>query len=224
MPKISPHAIVEKGAELAEGVRVGSFSYIGPKVRIGPGCIIENNVTIVGQTSLGERNHVFPMAAIGMPPDGAADGGASVTGDANSFREHVTVYAGIERPTQVGTDNLFMIDCAVGAGAVVGDHSIFANLTHVGPGAHVADYAQTSGFAALEGGVTVGADTFIAGYAGLDRDVPRAAAGGRARGGLTLHRGLRRPRPRRAALRRGPGQPVPRPRGQHAQAEALRVR
>jgi len=172
MPGISPHAIVEKGAKLAEGVRVGPFSYIGPKVRIGPGCIIENNVTIVGRTSLGERNHVFPMAAIGLCSDGPADAGACVTGDANSFREHVTVYGGADGPTRIGTDNLVMIDCTIGAGAVVGDHCIFANLTHVGPGARVADYTQTSGFAAIGQGVTIGAYTFIAGYAGIGRDVP----------------------------------------------------
>ena len=114
MQGISPHAIVEKGAKLAEGVRIGPFSYIGPKVRIGPGCIIENNVTIVGRTSLGERNHVFPMAAIGLCPDGPADGGACVTGDANSFREHVTIYGGADGPTRIGTDNLLMIDCTIG--------------------------------------------------------------------------------------------------------------
>ncbi len=172
MPIISPHAIVEEGAELAEGVRVGSFSYIGPKVSIGPGCIIENNVTIVGATTLGELNHVFPMAAIGLSPDGCEGDGVCVTGDANSFREHVTVYAGVDGPTRIGADNLFMIDCTVGAAATVGDHCIFANLTHIGAGAHVADYIHTSGVATIEDGVTVGAYTFIAGYAGIDRDVP----------------------------------------------------
>ena len=40
MPNVSPHAVVEPTAQLADGVRVGAFTYIGPEVRIGQGCYI----------------------------------------------------------------------------------------------------------------------------------------------------------------------------------------
>lgn len=172
MSEISPKAIVEPGAELADDVRVGPFSYVGPHVRIGAGCVIENNVSLTGHTTLGERNHVFPMAAIGASLDGPEDRAVCRIGDANSFREHVTVYGGAETPTRVGADNLIMIDSTVGAGAEIGNHCVIANLTHIGPAARMEDYTHTSGFAAIEPGVTVGAYTFIVAYAGIDRDVP----------------------------------------------------
>ncbi len=171
MSRISPQAIVEPGAQLAADVVVGPFSYIGPRVRLGTGCIIENNVTIVGDTVLGERNHVFPMAVIGIAGASGEDGSVRI-GDANAFREHVTVYGGVGEPTRVGNDNLLMIDSSVGVSAIVADHCILANVTHVGPGAILQDYTHTSGFSTVDPGVTVGTYTFIAAYTGIDRDTP----------------------------------------------------
>jgi UDP-N-acetylglucosamine acyltransferase len=171
MPRISPHAIIEKGAHLADDVTVGPFSYIGPHVRVGAGCVIENNVTLIGQTVLGQNNRVFPMCVIGTGADGHPDG-ACVVGDANAIREHVTICGGRKEPTRVGRDNLIMIDCHLGAGAAVGDHCIFANCTHVGDGGKVEDYVRTSAFTTVEPGSKVGAYTFIAGFTGIDRDAP----------------------------------------------------
>ncbi|MDY6914265.1 MAG: hypothetical protein SVT52_07415 [Planctomycetota bacterium] len=172
MPDISPLAVVKPGAELAADVCVGPFSYIGPEVRIGAGCIIENNVTITGRTTLGDKNHVFPLTAIGASGGNGLGDGECVLGTANTIREHVTIYAGLERPTSIGTDNLVMIHTEIGDGAVIGDHGIFDNCSHIGSSADVGDYVRTSGFAAICPGVTVGAYTFVTGYASVDRDAP----------------------------------------------------
>ena len=172
MPQISRYAVVEETARLAEDVQVGAFSYIGPHVRIGPGCVIHNNATVTGRTTLGDRNVVFPMAVVGACADASAGPGECEIGQANAFREHVTVYAGIESPTRIGADNLIMINSQIGAGATVGDHAIFANCTVVGPGAVVEDYVRTSGFTTVFPRVRVGAYTMVAGYAGIDRDAP----------------------------------------------------
>ena len=173
MPDISPHSIVEKGAKLARDVRVGPFCYVGPNVHIGPGCVLHNNVTVVGRTTLGEQNHVFPLAVIGLGPDGEGARGKCVIGNANSIREHVTIYGGTSRcPTRIGQDNLLMIASQVGAGATLGDHGIFANCTHIAAHAVFEDYVRTSAWSTVEEGVTVGAYTFIAGYVHVDRDAP----------------------------------------------------
>lgn len=173
MPEISKQAIVEKGAKIDDDVKIGPFTYIGPHVRIGPGCIIQNNVTIAGRTTLGERNRIFPMAVIGASDgSGAQNDGAVELGQANVIREHATIYAGIERPTQIGADNLIMVGCQVGAGCRLGNHGIFVNSTHFGAGAVAEDYVHTSAFIMIEPGVTVGAYTFTVGYAQIDRDAP----------------------------------------------------
>ena len=171
MPEISKYAMVDKGASLADDVRVGPFARIGPQVRIEPGCVIENNVTITGRTVLGAKTRVFPMAAIGVGQDGG-DGGPCLIGQATSIREHVVIHGGLDGPTRIGSDNLIMIACQVGAGACLGDHGIFANCTRIGAGAVVEDYVGTSGFAVIGPGAGVGAYTFIAGYATVDRYAP----------------------------------------------------
>ncbi|MCD4825891.1 MAG: hypothetical protein K8S55_14965 [Phycisphaerae bacterium] len=173
MPDISPHSIVEKGAKIARDVRIGAYCYIGPKVQIGPECVIENNVTLVGNTTIGPKCHLHPMAVVGAVLDGDESKGTCVIGEANSLREHVTVYAGTQRkPTTIGQDNLIMIACQVGAGATIGNHGIFANCTHIADGAIIEDYVRTSAFGFIDKGMTVGAYSFTAGYVHVDHDVP----------------------------------------------------
>ena len=172
MAKISRKAIVAKGAQLAKDVCVGPFAYIGPEVRIAAGCIIENNATVVGQTSLGEKTHVFPMAVIGTPPDGEGETGRCNIGAANTVRENVTIYGGARKATQIGANNLIMVGCSIGAGANVGDHIILDNCSHLCADAAVEDYVRTSGFTIIRRERTVGAYSFTAGYVEIDRDAP----------------------------------------------------
>lgn len=178
MAEISPFAVVERGAELAEDVRIGPFSYVGPEVRIGPGCILENNATVTGKTTLGARNHIFPMAVVGARPDDeGVPGRCPLSGQcaldqANTVREHVVIYGGYEQATRIGSDNLIMIGCQIGPGATLGNHEILANCTHVLAGAVLEDYVRTSAFPVVDARVRVGAYSFIAGYARIDQDAP----------------------------------------------------
>jgi UDP-N-acetylglucosamine acyltransferase len=173
MADVSPQSIVEDGAKLGDGVRIGPYCYIGPDVTIGRNCTIENNVTIVGHTKLGEDCHAFPLAVIGVSRDGDDSKSHCTLGNANHVREHTTVYGGTKRrPTTLGQDNLLMIASQVGPGATVGDHGIFANCTHIGPKAVIKDYVRCSAFSLIGEGTTVGAYTFTAGYALVDRDAP----------------------------------------------------
>ncbi|MBI5725572.1 MAG: hypothetical protein HZA50_16560 [Planctomycetes bacterium] len=171
MPKISPLAIIEKGAELAEDVVVGPFSHIGQHVKIAAGCVIDNSVTVTGKTAIGENCCISALAVVGASANGAKTQGVCQIGKAVRIREHVTVYAGIDAPTQIGDDNLIMVASIVGAGASLGDHGIFANCTHFAPGAKVEEYVRISAFVTV-GAVTLGAYTFVAGYCEIDRDVP----------------------------------------------------
>ncbi|MBN1553211.1 MAG: hypothetical protein JXA11_00580 [Phycisphaerae bacterium] len=173
MADISPYSIVEKGAKIARNVRVGPFCYIGANVTLGAGTVIESNVTLVGNTRLGEQNRVFPMAVIGATHDGDEQKGCCVIGNANSIREHVAVYAGSpKQPTKIGQNNLVMIASQVGAGVTIGDHGIFANCSHIAGGAKIEDYVRTSAFTYVGENVTVGAYTFVAGFVQVDHDAP----------------------------------------------------
>jgi len=173
MPEIAPSSIIDPKARIADDVVIGPFCFIGPNVSVGPGCIIENNVTIVGNTTLGGQNHIFPMSVIGTTGEGDEEQGVCVIGNANSIREHVTIYAGNpDRPTTIGRDNLIMIACQIGEEAQVGDHGIFANCTYLGPRSVIEDYVRISAFSFVDQSITVGAYSFTAGYTHVDTDAP----------------------------------------------------
>jgi len=172
MPDISPLAVVETGAKLAEDVRIGPFSYIGEQAELAAGCVVDNSVTIAGKTSLGENSHVYPMAVIGAAGQGQTDHGRCIIGEANTIREHATVYCGKGRTTRIGNNNLIMIGCVIGAGASIADHGIFDNCSHIGPGAKVGNYVRMSGFATVCPDKAVGDYAFVTGYASVDRDAP----------------------------------------------------
>jgi len=66
--RISAHAFVDPNAQLGDEIEVGPFCVVGPDVSLGHGCILSNNVTITGHTSIGERNRFFPGSVIGAEP------------------------------------------------------------------------------------------------------------------------------------------------------------
>ena len=63
MAKVHPTAIVDAGAELADGVTVGPFCIVGPGVRLGARTKLHSSV-VIEQTTMGEDNEVWPGAII----------------------------------------------------------------------------------------------------------------------------------------------------------------
>ena len=68
MPKISPLAVVDSKAHVAEDVEVGPFCVIGPNVVIGSGCKLLSHVVIDGHTTIGRDNTFFPYCVVGGKP------------------------------------------------------------------------------------------------------------------------------------------------------------
>ena len=116
MPKTSPHAVIDRKAEIADDVEVGPFCVIGPDVKIEGGCRLLNNVTILGRTTIGRDNVFFPNAVIGTAPQDKKFKGENtqvVIGNANVFREAVTIHVGTEKGggiTRIGDNGLFMVN------------------------------------------------------------------------------------------------------------------
>src|SRR4051812_49292090 len=136
-PKISPHAVVDKEADIADDVEIGPFCVIGPDVKIGPGCRLFNNVTILGHTTIGAKNVFFPNAVIGAPPQDLKYKGGNTRleiGDGNTFREASTVHVGTEKGggvTRVGSENLVMINAHLGHDVQLGSRCIISNNTMI---------------------------------------------------------------------------------------------
>jgi UDP-N-acetylglucosamine acyltransferase len=130
---VHPSAVVEDGATIAAGAKVGPFSLIGADVVLAAGVEIKSHAVVTGRTEVGEDTIVFPGAVIGeIPQDLKFKGEPTrlVVGKRNRIREGVTMNTGTEGGgglTSVGDDCLFMTGAHVAHDARVGDRVIVAN-------------------------------------------------------------------------------------------------
>jgi UDP-N-acetylglucosamine acyltransferase len=178
MPKISPHAVIDPSAELAEDVEVGPFCVIGPGVKIGSGCRLLNNVTVLGRTTIGKDNVFFPNAVIGAAPQDKKFKGETTEltiGNANVFREAVSIHVGTEKGggiTRVGDNGLYMVNAHIGHDAQIGNNVVISN------NAMIAGHVVCENNVAIMGGVgvhhfvTLGESAYIGGYSRIHYDVP----------------------------------------------------
>ena len=65
---IHPLAVVETGAKVADGVKIGPFSYIGSQVTLNSGVEIKSHVVVTGSTEIGQETIVYPFSVIGEIP------------------------------------------------------------------------------------------------------------------------------------------------------------
>lgn len=149
MVKIHPTAIVDSAAELADGVEIGAYAYVGGRVRLGEGTVVSHHATVDGNTQMGKNNQIFPYAFIGGKTHDlkyvGGDPGLKI-GDNNVFREYTTVHAATmeEHYTLVGDNNNILAyshiahDCVVGNYIVMSSHAALAGHVVVGDHAVIA--------------------------------------------------------------------------------------
>jgi UDP-N-acetylglucosamine acyltransferase len=178
MPKISPHAVIDPLAEIAEDVEVGPFCVIGPKVKIGSGCRLLNNVTILGRTTIGKDNVFFPNAVIGAAPQDKKFKGETtelIIGNANVFREAVTIHVGTDLGggvTQIGDNGLYMVNAHIGHDARIGNGVVIANNVMISGHVVCENNVAIMGGVGIHHFVTVGEGAYIGGYSRVHYDVP----------------------------------------------------
>jgi UDP-N-acetylglucosamine acyltransferase len=175
---IDARAVVDPGAEIAEGVEVGPFAVIGPGVRIGAGSWIGPHAVVKGPTVLGRNTRVFQFASIGDAPQDKKYAGEPtrlVVGDRNVFREFCSVNrgtAGGRGETTIADDCLFMAYSHVAHDCIVGSHCIMSNCTALAGHVALGDWVILSGYSAIHQFCKIGAHAFLANNAAVTRDVP----------------------------------------------------
>lgn len=168
MPNIHPTAIIESGAQLADGVTVGAYAYIGAEVSIGTGTVVHHHATVEGWTTMGEGNEVWPYAMVGgKTHDLKYTGGRPglKIGDRNVFREYSTVHCGTNDGefTKMGNDNHVLAyshiahDCQVGNHLVMSSHAALGGHVIVGDRVVVGWNAGTHQFCRIGSYAMVGA-------------------------------------------------------------------
>lgn len=181
---IHPTAIIEDGASLAPDVVVGAHAYVGPLVKLGPGCRLHHHATVEGNTTMGERNEVFPYALIGgrtQDKKWSGDEAPVLIGDDNIFREFCTVHPATfaDRCTRIGSNNLFCAYSHIGHECHVGSGCVFSNNATLGGHVRVGDDVIIGGLTAVHQFCQVGRGAMIGGCCKVLQDVlPNALAEG----------------------------------------------
>jgi UDP-N-acetylglucosamine acyltransferase len=177
MAKIHPTAIIEDGAVLGKGVRIGPYCTVSAETNLGDGVVLDSHVVIGGRTTIGPNNRVFPFAAIGTPPQDmkyAGEPSELILGANNVIREHVTMHPGTSGGgmiTRVGNNCLFMVGAHLAHDCQVGDHVILVNNVNLGGHVEIQDHAIVGGMSAVHQFVRIGRHAMIGGKSAVENDV-----------------------------------------------------
>jgi UDP-N-acetylglucosamine acyltransferase len=177
VPRIHPTAVIAPEAELATDVEVGPYVVIEGRVRIGSGCILRPYAHLCGPLTVGRGNVVFSGAVLGERPQHLQYKGEPTDleiGDANIFREHVTVHRGTTYSgrTQIGSRNFFMAGCHIAHDCRIGDGCILANGALVGGHCVIDNGVYLSGNCAIHQFVRIGRLALLSGCSATTKDIP----------------------------------------------------
>lgn len=174
---IHPSAVVHPKAQVGDQCRIGPYCVIGEHVALGPRCRLHSHVVIDGHTTLGADNEIFPFASLGLKTqDLKWKGGITRTeiGDANTFREYVTVHSatGDGETTIVGSRNHILAYSHIAHNVRVGSHVIMSNVATLAGHVTVEDHAVVGGLAAVHQFCRIGKMAIVGGCSKVVQDVP----------------------------------------------------
>ena len=188
MSLIHASAVIESGASLGEGVRIGPFCHVGARVVLEAGVELVSHVVVAGRTSVGARSRIFPFASIGHQPQDLKFHGEESTLSIGSdclIREGVTMNPGTEAgglATVIGNKCTFLANSHVAHDCKVGNNVIFSNNVMLAGHCIIGDYAILGGGCGIHQFVRIGPQAIVQGLAAVGEDViPYGmAAGNRA--------------------------------------------
>jgi UDP-N-acetylglucosamine acyltransferase len=175
---IHPSAVVGPEVELASDVQVGPFSVLEGPIRIGSGTIIESHACLSGPLEMGRDNLVSHGAVLGKAPQHRGYRGETTglrIGDANQFREHVTIHRGTPEgrgETTIGDRNLFMVGCHLGHDGIVHNDCTLTNGALLAGHCELHDGCILSGYAAVQQRVRIGRLAMLGGLGSTTKDIP----------------------------------------------------
>lgn len=178
MSKIHSTAVIDRTAELADGVEVGPYALIGPRVIIGAGTRLRPHAVIVSDTVIGSGCDIYPGAVVGADPQDFKYQGEPtelIIGNHNKIRECVTINRGTSLgggKTLLGDRNLLMAYAHVAHDCIIGNDCIITNSVQLAGHIKIEDMAIISGMVGIHHFCTIGAMSFVAGLSAVRSDVP----------------------------------------------------
>lgn len=176
---IHPTAIIDASAKIADDVKVGPYTIVGPDVEIASGCEIASHVVINGPTKIGKNNRMFQFASVGEEPQDKKFYGEKQAileiGDNNLIRENVTINRGTAQGggiTKIGNNNWIMAYVHIAHDCIVGNDNIFANNASLAGHVLIDDYVILGGFTLISQFNHMASHSFSAMGSVISRNVP----------------------------------------------------
>ncbi|MFC5374639.1 UDP-3-O-(3-hydroxymyristoyl)glucosamine N-acyltransferase [Brevundimonas faecalis] len=171
---IEPGAVLGEGVRIGRGSRIGANTVVGPGVQIGRDCLISPGVSI-GFALLGDRVKLLAGARIGEAGFGAA---GSRTGPVDIPQLGRVI---LQDGVTVGANSC--IDRGAYGDTVIGENTKIDNLVMIGHNCVIGRNNLLAGHAGLAGSVTTGDNCIFGGRAGVGDHITigegaRVAAGG----------------------------------------------
>jgi UDP-N-acetylglucosamine acyltransferase len=175
--QIHPSAIVEAGATLGPGCKIGAFCMVGPEVTLGAGVELKSHAVVTGWTEVGDETIIFPFACVGEVPQDLKFKGERTRltiGKRCRIREGATLNTGTEGGggiTRVGDDCLLMTGAHVGHDATLGNRVILANQAAIAGHCHIGDDVIIGGLSGVHQWVRIGHGAIIGAVTMVTNDV-----------------------------------------------------
>jgi len=170
-------AIISDKARISENVEIGPYCVIGPNVSIETGTKIHSHVNVMGNTTIGKENEIFPFTSIGNEPQDLKYQGEEnslIIGDKNKIREYVNINPGTKMGggiTKIGNNNLFMVFSHIAHDCEIENNIVLANNVQVGGHVNIQNYAIIGGSCAIHQFSRIGELAMIGGMTGVLSDV-----------------------------------------------------
>jgi UDP-N-acetylglucosamine acyltransferase len=175
---IHPTAVVDPGAEVGAGVRIGPFAVVGAGVRLGDGTTVGPHAVLEGPLEIGAGCQIGAGAAIGLPPQDlkwrpGVPSGVRI-GAETVVREYATIHRATtpEGWTVIGRGCYLMAQSHVAHDCHLGDGVILTGFSGLTGFVQVGDRAVISGLTGVHQFVRIGTLAFLAGCSRIAQDVP----------------------------------------------------
>lgn len=175
--KIHPSTVIEEGASIGAGTKIGPFCFVGHDVSLADNVELKSHVVVDGWTDIGEETVIFPFASIGHIPQDLKFSGERTKleiGLRNRIREHVTMNPGTIGGggiTKVGNDGLFMMGVHIGHDCIVGDYVVLANNASLGGHCVIENNVVIGALAGVHQFCRIGRSAMIGGLSAVVADV-----------------------------------------------------
>jgi UDP-N-acetylglucosamine acyltransferase len=171
-----PTAVVDRGAELGQGVRIDAYAVVRAHVSIGAGTWIGPHAVVEEWTAIGRDCRVHGGAILGGPPQDyhfAGERSHLRIGDRVILREHVCISraTGVDAATVIGDDTEMMAYTHAGHNCQVGKGVIITNGTQLAGHVVVEDRAVLGGLVGVIQFAHIGTLAMVGGMTRVNKDV-----------------------------------------------------